>query len=196
MLEIIRLLGTRRRPEWESRTRIREVGAFNDEFDALWARTTGDFPISVLRDRAYLTWRYLENPVAEYVILIAERARGMAGYAVLSLRALETRGVVAIAELLVAPGDEAAGLDLLAGAEACARQLGAMQLQCWMTPGRRFYRHLLRQRGFVFLPFRVLPGILHYTTSFIVRPRPGTSLAPDPGQLGNWFLAMGDQDTV
>jgi len=63
-----------------------------------------------------------------------------------------------------------------------------------MVPQRAFYRELLARSGFVFWPFRFLPRALRYTTSFIVRTSPGTELAPDPGQLGNWFLSMGDQD--
>jgi GNAT superfamily N-acetyltransferase len=195
MLRAVRLVTSRRKIVPQGHVRIREVEALDARFDALWAaEATGEVPIAVVRDVAYLTWRYLQNPLVDYRILVAERGDALAGYAVLSLRDLEKDGTVALAELMVAPGDREAGLALLVAATARARELGGGQLQCWMVPQRAFYRDLLVRSGFVYWPFRFLPRVLRHTTSFIVRPSAGTGLSLDPAQLGNWFLTMGDQD--
>ena len=195
-LELARAVGRRKEPPPGRVAQVQEVGAFDARFDALWAGAAGGFPIAVVRDAAYLTWRYLQNPLVDYRVLVAERGGVLAGYAVLSLRDLEKDGTVALAELMVASGDQEAGLALLVGATARAREMGGVQLQCWMVPQRAFYRDLLVRSGFVFWPYRFLPWVLRYTTSFIVRTSAGTDLSPNPGNLGNWFLTMGDQVTT
>jgi GNAT superfamily N-acetyltransferase len=194
ILGAVRLVAPRRVPLSRGIVRVREVDGFDARFDALWAEAAGDFPTAVVRDAAYLGWRYLQNPLVDYRILVAERGGALAGYTVLSLRDLEKDGTVALAELLVAPGDWETGLVLLAESESSSQHLGGVQLQCWMVPQRAFYRELLVRSGFVYWPLRFLPRVLRYTTSFIVRTSAGTELSPDPGQLGNWFLTMGDQD--
>lgn len=172
---------------------IQEMIDFDERFDRLWQQVAETFPVAVVRDTLYLTRRYIQNPLQHYVILAAERDASLAGYAVLSLRDVDD-GVIALAELLVLPGDGQAGLALLAEVTTRARQLGCNQLQCWMLPHHTFYVDLLKRSGFVFWPRRYLPGMLHYTTPFIIRPKPGSTLSPDPTCLQNWFLTMGDHD--
>src|SRR5215813_1582983 len=55
---------------------------FTEEFDGLWDAVAGEYPAIVVRDRAYLEWRYEENPT-EYTILVARDASGrLQGFAV------------------------------------------------------------------------------------------------------------------
>jgi GNAT superfamily N-acetyltransferase len=172
---------------------VREVPTIDERFDGLWEQAAGVLRVAVLRDCTYLTWRYVENPLVPYTILIAERGEALRGYLVLS-HADRAKGVVAVAELLVAPGDEAAGLALLATAKVRAQQLGAVQLQCWMLPQHRFHTSLLQASGFLFANSRYLPGVFCYTTSFMVKLKHMDTLSSDPRLLDSWFITMGDQD--
>ncbi|MFO8155318.1 MAG: GNAT family N-acetyltransferase [Thiohalospira sp.] len=174
--------------------RVRELSAFDHRFDQLWADVSSDVDIAVVRDVPYLTWRYVENPLQRYLILAAERGEALLGYTVLSFRDAEHKGVLAIAELLVRPSERSAGLALLREASRRAAQFGCGQLQCWMLPQYSFYTRLLQQSGFVHSPSRLLPGIFRQTTSFITRLPEGATMTPDPTELCNWFLTMGDQD--
>lgn len=177
----------------DSRVRIREVEAFDARFDDLWAQVAGDFPIAVVRDCTYLMWRYAQNPLLRYTILIAERDGVLCGYTILSHRDME-EGVLAVAELVVVPGDASAGLALLAAATAYAQKAGAAQVQCWMLPQYSFYARLLERSGFIYGTSRFLPGLFRYTTSLIVKLPAGSALSPDPRHLVHWYMTMGDQD--
>jgi predicted N-acetyltransferase YhbS len=194
LLQLTRLAAHRQDSTPQRTGGVREVRVFDTRFADLWNEAGRIFPIAVVRDAAYLTWRYTDNPLVDYVVLVAEQDDTLRGYVVLSLRDLENDGSVALAELVVAPGEQEAGLALLAAAEARTRQLGGLQLQCWMLAQHTFYRSLLKRSGFAFWPVPFLPGVLRRETSFIVRSRSGGQLAPDPTRLENWFLSMGDQD--
>lgn len=178
----------------EEGIRVSELSTFDHRFDQLWDDVSSGFDIAVVRDVPYLTWRYVQNPLRRYLILAAERGDDLLGYAVLSFRDAEKKGVLAIAELLLRPSETDAGLALLHEASRQALHAKCGQLQCWMLPQHSLYTRLLRHSGFVYAPIRLLPGIFRQTTSFITRLPEGGTMTPDPTDLANWFLAMGDQD--
>lgn len=191
-LETIRLTTPRYVPNLKSDVRVREAKLFDTRFGLLWQRVAGAFPIAVIRDEGYLMWRYVHNPLGRYMILTAERGEDLVGYSVLSLR--DANGVAALTELIVSAGDEQAGLILLDEVAVVAQRLGCTQIQCWMLPHHTFYINLLKQSGFVFYPSGYMPGLLRYTTPFIIRLRPAITLSLDPMNLQNWFITMGDHD--
>jgi hypothetical protein len=186
--------GLRREAALASGLPVRVVETPDERFDGLWAEASRSFPIAVVRDAAYLRWRYVEHPAAPYLVLAAERGGRLAGFAVLSSRDARRAGVVALTELLVAPGDREAGLALLAECVRRARQAGGAQLQCWLLPHHAFYRELLERSGLVFRPARYAPGLIRYTTPHIIRAHPAGSLSPDPALAENWYLSAGDYD--
>jgi hypothetical protein len=167
--------------------------AFDARFDDLWA-TAAPKAVAVMRDAAYLTWRYAQQPLGLYTAVTVERRGVLAGFMVLSSRDVAEHGALAIAEWLVMPGDAAAAQALLAAGRRRALALGCSQLQCWMLPQHDLYVQALRRAGFIYWPLRFVPGALRYSTPFIVRTRPGVALQPDPAQLANWYVTMGDHD--
>ena len=171
---------------------VGELRQLDDRFDRLWQQASQGFPIATVRDAAYLTWRYRQNPLRNYLILAAERGHELVGYVVLSFN--PEQQIAYLVELIVAPADQAAGHALLEQASQHARQAGCAQMQCWMLPHQSFYVGLLKRSGFVFWPTRALPGWLGFVTPFILRPGPAQSQQPDATRLGNWFIAMGDHD--
>jgi hypothetical protein len=181
---------------------IRQAAQFDSQVDQLWQETATQFPIAVQRDPTYLNWRYNENPIKHYLLLEAWRGDRLTGIAVLSFKDLNRHHSVALAEWLFLPKDPASGKALLAAAEAQARLRGAAQLHCWMLPAQKDAVRLLRRAGYFFFDAsqgftslkKRLPGSLRYTTPFIIRTLPGADLVPDPGQLENWYLSMGDHD--
>ncbi len=52
--------------------------------DALWARLEPEFPVSLVRDRAYLGWRYRDHPVNHYRILGMQDGGELVGWAVVA----------------------------------------------------------------------------------------------------------------
>ncbi len=61
---------------------IDEVVDFDEEFDTLWQRINSGAVVFPIRDRAYLRWRYVENPGGGFRILRASRGGQLAGYLV------------------------------------------------------------------------------------------------------------------
>jgi hypothetical protein len=167
--------------------------AFDARFDDLWAAAAPK-AIAVVRDAAYLTWRYAQQPLGGYTTITVERGRNLAGFVVLSPRDVVAHGALAIAEWLVMPGDAPAAHVLLAASRRVALALGCTQLQCWLLPQHDLYLQALRLAGFIYWPQRFVPGALRYTTPFVIRPQPGSALQLDPAQLANWYLTMGDHD--
>jgi hypothetical protein len=44
------------------RVRLRSVGSFGEEFDRLWEAVSSRRPVQIVRDAAYLEWRYRRSP--------------------------------------------------------------------------------------------------------------------------------------
>jgi hypothetical protein len=171
---------------------VSRVEHFDSRFDRLWRQASRDFSIATVRDAAYLTWRYRQNPQHDYLTLAACRGDDLVGYAILSIDS--EHGIAHVVELIVAPADETAGQVLLAHLAELAQQAGCAQIQCWMLSHHRFYIALLECSGFAFRPGRLMPRWLRYITPFVVRVGPSHLRASDPPHLENWFISMGDHD--
>ena len=63
-------------PRRSSGVSINQITAAGDEFDTLWATLRQDFPAVPVRDRAFVQWRFLDDPLRQHTVLIA---RGSAG---------------------------------------------------------------------------------------------------------------------
>lgn len=173
---------------------VKKIDVFDQRFDRLWEKTSSEFVIAVERTSEYLNWRYVHNPLKQYVILAAENESEVVSYAVLSLRDVDQRASISLVEFLVSPQEEAAGLALLKECINFSSQMGCRYLNCFLLPQYPFYRRLLKQAGFIFLNNRFAPGIISYTTSFVIRQKPGVSLPIATDNIDNWFLTMGDHD--
>lgn len=84
----------------EGTLRIKEVKKFDESFNLLWHRLLkgpyGDSTM-VVRDAAYLQWRFMDQPGTDFYIFIAERAGHLMGYIVLkkNARPWESTGDIA-----------------------------------------------------------------------------------------------------
>ena len=168
------------------------VEAVDERFDTLWTAAAEQMAVAVVRDRAYLRWRYTQNPLRRYQILAAERGQALAGCAVLSVDSATRTGRVL--ELFTRPDEAAAGPALLVALTDRARAAGCVQMQAWMLPQHTAYVRMLKEAGFRHWPARAAPGFLRYSTALIVRVRPQSRFEPDPTHLQNWYLTMGDHD--
>lgn len=184
--------GTRR--AGSPNVRINRVNAFDIRMDRLWEQIAPDLGIAVQRDHTYLNRRYVQNPKKQYQILIAEREAELAVFIVLSSRDLKIRKAYAVTEFMVNPGDQAAGSALLEEATILVKETGCAALECWTLHQQSFYTSLLKDSGFIYSNKGYMPGLVKYTTPFIIRPHPRLQLSPDPRDIKNWFITMGDHD--
>jgi SAM-dependent methyltransferase/organic radical activating enzyme len=151
--------------------------SFDDNrIDSLWAEVGREFRLAIIRDRAYLKWRYGESRLYRYE-LWGLRRRWSQKLSALAVVRNEGEGKLFIMDLVFG---KRAFLPLLSKVENLACALGVKQLSFWV-PGR-FHETLLK-KGFALVPFgATLPRSTHPLT-----------IQKDE-MAGNFFYTMGDTD--
>ena len=61
---------------------VQRLRRFDEDVLALWERCAAGWGLSVIRDAAYLNWRFFDNPRHDYHVLAVRRGERLAGYAV------------------------------------------------------------------------------------------------------------------
>jgi GNAT superfamily N-acetyltransferase len=165
---------------------------FDESFDRFWQKVADKYPIIVVRDRAFLTWRSCSVSFRQYDILAARDGTELIGYAL--LRCSEIQGVWAglIMDLLVEPtarGEEA-GLLMLAAATQRFRDAGMWMATSLMLGHTQEYA-LLRRAGYVPCPQWLAPR------PYLLAVR-GCSAQVPPGQMASqarhWFVTLANHD--
>jgi hypothetical protein len=163
---------------------LRRVHEAEPAFDALWAALAPRYGSGVVRDAAWIRWRYLKVPEGDYQLWLAERAGQPAGYVV--LRAELATGMGLIVDLFAAPDDGVARRALLRAALAALAAAGADEarvLAAAATP----LADTARGAGFVLAPGAYSAGVVP-----LARPDAHELLA-DPAR---WWVMAGDFDVV
>lgn len=68
-LSVRQALRYRRGRRRTARLTVREISGFTDGHDRLWQEVQPHYPVAVVRDRSYLTWKYVEQPGLTFVRL-------------------------------------------------------------------------------------------------------------------------------
>ena len=119
------------------------VRTFGQEFDDFWAQVAGAFPGIVVKDSAYMNWRYVDIPHKKYHLYYKVKE----GRIVCAL-VLRTGGYACwIVDLIWDPGvGDEPGATLRAWVRALKEQ-GYLKVICWGT--LRQFRDALTRAGFV-----------------------------------------------
>jgi hypothetical protein len=170
----------------DSNIRLRRIDRAGPEFDQLWHRCEAEAAVSVVRDSAWVNWRYLDAPGFAYQVLLAERDGQPSGYLAYRTQRNSNGITGLIADILVAEEDEPSRDMLLGLALDLLHAEGAASARTLAIPGTPLHTALRRQ------------GFLRGRGAFSVQLVP---LAPDLpidilGDPRNWSLAGGDFDVV
>jgi GNAT superfamily N-acetyltransferase len=171
---------------------IAEVVSFDNSFAAFWYRVHHRFPVMVVRDPAYLNWRFVDVPTREYTIFAARSEEQIRGFTVLRVAPLGRFSVGLIVDLVVDASAEgrAAGRLLIDLAYSHFEGLD-LDLVASLALRHTDEFRLLRSRG-----FRVCPKFLQpHPFRLVVRchDEEASRLAYDPR---NWFVTMADYEAV
>lgn len=165
------------------------ITAFGGEYDELWASMAQRIRVGIVRDSAYLNWRYVDHPVYKYERLSMRSGAGLLGYVVGSPR--QTFGVDAM--LLVDMGakasDEGVSLRLIKGLVAHAGRQGRDMVAALTIPRSKMHS-ALKRCGFLQVPSRLGPRL--FRTAGVVLTE-GAACASDPAA---WYFTWGDTDVV
>lgn len=127
---------------------VEPVRVASEAFDTLWERCAADHAIGLIRDRAWVAWRFLAAPDQEYTLHLATRAGEPAGYIV--TRLVEADGVRRglIPEWLAPRDDPVTHHVLLRQAIETLAAAGAQSATTLAVPGSPGQR-LIRRAGFL-----------------------------------------------
>jgi GNAT superfamily N-acetyltransferase len=181
------------RPDSREGLQVSEETCFDESFDHFWQRVAKKYDIALIRDRAFLTWRFCEAPFHHYQILTARQGGELVGYAV--LRCMEIRGVQSglIIDFLVEPDERGDTAGLLLVEEATRRfQEAQMTLAgCLMLAHAQEYT-ILRRAGYVRCPEQLAPQTF-WLVAKSVSPRISENFL---NQIDRWFVTMANHDAV
>jgi len=160
-----------------------EVDRFGGDADALWRRLAPEFPFALVRDAAYLDWRYADCPWLAYRRFVVRERGGGTVRALFVTRANWQRlPIQAVVDYLGAPDDEAALALALRTATRLARESGQARVEAWLPEASPLFGHALRA-GFKTEPCEYVLCVMLY------RERPDLDwIRP------RWYYTIGDSD--
>ena len=171
---------------------IEEVKSFDRSFAFFWDRVQDRYPIMVVRDPAYLNWRFVGMPTREYTTFAARSEGEIRGFTVLRVAPLGQFSAGLIVDLVVEASAEgrAAGRLLIDQAYSYLRDRDVDILASLALRHTDEFR-LLRSRGFWVCPKFLEPRPYQLVVRCHDEERSPSRLAYD---LRNWFVTMGDYD--
>jgi hypothetical protein len=171
--------------EQRSRTVVQQQVA-GRKFDELWSRIAPAYENCVVRDAAWVQWRYLDVPGGAFTVLLAELGGAPAGFIAYRLVNAGGRLIGRVADIFAHPDDQETVQALVDSAVTHMRSHGADSVATLVASGSSLHARL-RRLGFVFargeyeascIPFSQLADLDRLT---------------DPGK---WLLTGGDFDVV
>jgi predicted N-acetyltransferase YhbS len=178
--------------------RVAEDVVLDESYDRFWDQIKLKYDLSLVRDRAFLQWRFHDIPTREYHVLSA-RQDGVAsngailGYLV--LRQADVRGTMTglIADFMVVPGKDGdqAGLALLHAALQRFKQAGVPLVGGLMLPHTQEYA-IMQRAGFLRPPQQFAPQPFHlFIRSYCDEPPLGALTHPE-----SWYVSIADHDAA
>jgi hypothetical protein len=165
------------------------VAGFGTEFDRLWASIAPSVAVGLVRDAAYLNWRYVANPAYRYHRLALHDAGRLRGLVVGSARRIFGVDAMLLVDLVAEGGEPAIGAALLHALVADARRQDLGMIAALAIPGSILFT-VLRRCGFVRVPGRLDPRPFR-TAGVVFDPTSGRASNP-----AAWYFSWGDTDVV
>ncbi len=160
---------------------VREVTAFEASADQLWKRVRAAFPVALLRDSLYLNWRYARCARGRYRLFeVCDDGRLAA---VFVTRALwQGLPILALADYLGDPRDEASFALALRQALRCARDEKQVRVEAWFPRSHPFFEQAL-EAGFKTEPSQANLCVMLFRKDLEL-----------DWLARNWFFTIGDSD--
>lgn len=164
---------------------FRPIESFGEEFDRFWKNCRKGFNIAVLRDGAYLQWRYKERPDWVYHSFGVYQKNSVRGYVVLKLYREENILRGHIIDVFAYPDDEETISQLLRGSLDYFSRNSVDEVTTWISgsplvEGLLEAHHFRREDG-------GRPLVLRLN-----RPLEGVPVFDG----ANWYFTMGDSTEI
>ena len=157
------------------------VSVFDQRFDELWQEACSLRDVLIVRDQAYLQWRWTIAGRDQWALAV-EKGDRLVGYTLVRRRA---DGIVDI-KVFLTTKDERAALCLIHAVAAQAREEGMVGV-AFQSLEECPYIGAFRRCGFRFVP-------RSSGSALVLVPGAITAIPPLWGQSGNWYLTAGDRE--
>lgn len=175
---------------------VYEVTQFDERIEELWDRLSVRYPIAVIRDQAYLNWRYCENKDETYKKFLILRDSKILGYAILAINERWGCRVGVLADWLLDPAESTAGLFLWNHCETYLRSQDVSAVGGFFSLMQENI-HFLKKTGFLSLNPRQTSGKFDLMLlPDVLRRELSAKDFQHMTEPKNWFLTLGDTDTV
>ena len=165
----------------EKSAEVEEVASFSPDVDELWRRLAPQFPFAIIRDRAYLSWRYTASPELTYRCFEIRRDGQLCAWFV-TRAGWQGVPILALADFLADPRDEnAVGLTLRHAVRA-GREAEQARVEAWLPPRSPFFS-AARRHGFESEPSQ------YVLCAMLYRDQPELDWVRD-----HWYFTIGDSD--
>lgn len=161
------------------------INNFGPAVDKLWDAGKDTYQISVIRDAAFLNWRYLARPDQKYRAFGAYEAERLVGYIVLKLYRDELVLKGHIIDLFTLPRREDVARFLIEEGLNFFAKNGTNLESSWVA-GSALYERLLTEKGFKPVCSRPLICRLNFDKEKYQRALNGA----------NWYFTMGDSTEI
>jgi hypothetical protein len=164
---------------------FRPIQRFDNDVDELWDKEKDAFEVSVIRDAAFLNWRYLQRPDQKYSAFGAYEHNVLVGYVILKLYRDDKILKGHIIDIFSLSDREDAAEFLVHESENYFNVHKTNIESSWVS-GSALYHDILRSRGFK--PVRPRPLIcrINLNKDKYARLLDGR----------NWYFAMGDTTEI
>jgi hypothetical protein len=174
-----------------SHIHLREVKRFDSRVDSLFAQHQTRHRLQVIRNEAYLNWRYADCPDWDYRIVLAEDKDQLLGYIVIRIASYFGLSGGMIMDVTAALGQRDILAALISDGIHYSRETG-MDLVACLTKGDRETQSALKQQGFMIMPR--LKGYKRWY--FGGRTNNATINAAVLKDANSWRVSFGDVDIL
>jgi hypothetical protein len=173
------------RQEMEKEVTITQLFSVDQRFDSLWEQVPQNEIVIVIRDQAYLKWRFLSRPDARYILFAATPGSRLVGYLILRIAEKAGFRLGYFVDFLVERDSPSILAFLVKEATEYLKQEGVAAIFCLAT--NHSHHPLFRQQGFY--PWYLTTPIRFHPR--VILPDPDLQVIQDPQ---GWYLTMGDGD--
>jgi hypothetical protein len=156
---------------------------------AFWEEAKKRYPIMVVRDEAFLKWRYLAAPTREYKLFVYKKENVVLGYIVAAAKKVGGNSYGMILDFLVKGGETKAARQLLYKCFRFFKEKCVQLVTCLMLK-HAFEYSILKKCGF----FKMPSFLQKHPVALIYLAHHSEYDAGDIKDIQNWFFTMGDYD--
>ncbi|MEO6681658.1 MAG: GNAT family N-acetyltransferase [Ginsengibacter sp.] len=171
-------------------TSIKKLNKFDKRYELLWNKINKHILIGVNRDAAYMNWRFINKPIADYLCYGYYEGSDLKGIVIFTLKNKHGGKVGYLMELLFDPESKQAGKELLRFSTRILKKNKADVILAWCYT-HSFNYPVFKKAGYYNFPEKIRPQKLGVIVKVLK-----SKFENDILKIKNWYISYSDSDTV